>query len=205
MQKIFCKLILIIFSFLLISCNPDGMDTTELWEKNQSVGDVVTRSGTTFRAGSDPVAQERQWKDAQNRLISGGGLLGKKPMNILEIGQNKNQEKSFASIGLPINPYLWRGSLETISFMPLASADPMGGIIITDWYSGQGNSNERCKLNIFIKGDELKVSNLQVNSFCQVLNNDNGVWIDQPVNIKNNIKLENAILNQAKKIKLSQT
>ena len=52
---------------------------------------------------------------------------------------------------MPINIYLWRGALETINFMPLNSADPIGGTILTDWYSHK-NENERCKLNIFITG-----------------------------------------------------
>ena len=56
----------------------------------------------------------------------------------------------------------------------------------------------------FIKGVELKTDNLKVNSFCQVLNN-NGNWVDQKISGENNTKLENAILNKAKKIRLSQS
>ena len=86
----------------------------------------------------------------------------------------------------------------------MLSADPFSGIIITDWYTGQNNLNERCKLNIFIKGIEFKTDNIQVSSFCQTLSENNN-WIDQPPNIENNTKLENAILNRAKKIRLSQS
>ena len=122
---------------------------------------------------------------------------------MLDLGKNKSDTNT-ASVGFPINPYLWKGSLETISFMPLTSADPFGGIIITDWYAEQNESGQRCKINIFIKGVELKTENLKVNSFCQKLNEKN-VWIDQKINQENNIKLENAILNKAKKIRLSQS
>ena len=108
-----------------------------------------------------------------------------------------------ASIGMPINPYLWKGSIETIDFMPLTSADPFAGIIITDWYTSQNATNERCKINIFIKGTEMKTSNLKVNSFCQLLTD--GQWIDIKNDKKNDAKLENAILNKAKKIRLSQS
>ena len=87
--------------------------------------------------------------------------------------------------------------------MPLLSADPFGGVIITDWYTDQNNTNQRCKLNIFIKGVEMKTDNLKVNSFCQTLSKDNN-WIDEKVDKSNNRQLENAILNEAKKIKLSQ-
>ena len=101
---------------------------------------------------------------------------------------------------MPINPYLWKASLETISFMPLSSADPFGGTIITDWYTSASNENERCKLNIFINGLELKTENLKVSSFCQIFKNQK--WINTKTNIQNNIKIENAILNKAKKIRI---
>jgi len=86
--------------------------------------------------------------------------------------------------------------------MPLSSADPFGGIIITDWYSNGQNIDERCKINIFIKGLELKTSNLKVGSFCQSFKNNK--WVDLPVNASSNVQLENAILNKAKKIKLAK-
>ena len=85
--------------------------------------------------------------------------------------------------------------------MPIASADAFSGLIITDWYSSSSNSKEKCKINIFIKGMELKSSNLKVNSFCQ--KNVGGTWTDIEVAKENNIKIENAILNKAKKIRLS--
>jgi len=179
------------------SCNKDpNKDTSELYTKSQTRGAIIERSGTIFRD------EETMWKDAQNRMQTGGGLLGKKPQPLVTIGSEKSKQ-SFSSIGLPINPYLWKGSLDTISFMPLASADPFSGIIITDWYTGE-EQNQRCKLNIFIKGVELKTDNLKVNSFCQNLS-DNGNWVDQKVNEEDNIRLENAILNKAKKILLSQS
>ena len=182
--------------FFLFSCNKNVGDTSELYEKSQTRDAIIERSGTVFRG------EEMAWKDAQNRLQSGGGLFGKKAE--LSALDGKKTDQSYSSIGLPINPYLWRGSLETISFMPLVSADPFAGIIITEWYSDKKSQNQRCKLNIFIKGIELRTNNLKVNSFCQILN-ENGNWVDQLVNEDNNHQLENAILNQAKKIKLSQS
>ena len=193
------------FASVLLSCNQDltEEELEELHSKGMSVGDIVERSGTPMRAGSDPKDLKRQLDDAENRLRTGGGLFGKKPVNILGlVGKNKN-DQAVTSIGMPINPYLWKGSLETISFMPLISADPFGGVIITDWYTDENNTNQRCKLNIFIKGVELKTDNLKVNSFCQIMS-ENGNWVDQKINNNNNIQLENAILNKAKKIKLSQ-
>jgi len=176
----------------------------EIYKKSTAREDIIDRSGTPWRAGTNPTKLREQMIDAENRLRTGGGLFGKKPMDFLALGKNRVGSQTTASVGLPINPYLWRGSLETISFMPLASVDPFAGVIITDWYTDQKNISERCKLNIFIKGVELKTGNLKVNSFCQILS-EKGTWVDQSINKKNNIQLENAILNKAKKIKLSQS
>ena len=102
---------------------------------------------------------------------------------------------------MPINPYLWKASLETISFMPLSSTDPFAGTIITDWYTAENNQGERCKLNIFINGKDLKTDNLKVSSFCQTLKNNQ--WVNMPSKAEENTKLENVILNGAKKLKLT--
>ena len=151
---------------------------------------------------STPEKRKLALQDAENRLRTGGGLFGKKSGFNL-INTDKETTTTTTLRGLPINPYLWRGSLETIEFMPLVSADPFAGIIITDWYTGLNSPNERCKINIFIKGSEMKTSNLKVNSFCQTMVDGN--WLDQKINQKNNADLENAILNKAKKIRLSQS
>ena len=186
-------------SFFLISCNETrGIDASKL--EAQTRGEIIKRSGTNMPGGT-PEKDRLALADAENRLRTGGGLLGKKGMSLGEI--NKSENTTTAAIGLPINPYLWKGSLETIDFMPLASVDPFVGIIITDWYSSQNTPNERCKINIFIRGYEMKTDNLKVNSFCQSLSN--GQWVDIKNNIDTDAKLENAILNKAKKIRLSQS
>ena len=198
-RKFILIFLLLVLSSFLISCNETrGIDASKL--EAQTRGEIIKRSGTTFTGGS-PEKDRLALADAENRLRSGGGLLGKKGLSLGDI--NKSEKTTTAAIGFPINPYLWKGSLETIDFMPLASADPFAGIIITDWYANQGAPNERCKINIFIKGYEMKTDNLKVNSFCQSLSN--GQWVDIKNNIDNDAKLENAILNKAKKIRLSQS
>ena len=181
---------------LLLSCNKNVEDSSELWKNAQTSGEIISRSGTVFNPAQN---KELAMTDAENRLKSGGGLLGKK--GGLSLG-TKEGNNAVSSIGMPINPYLWKGSLETIGFMPLSSADPFGGTIITDWYSDGQNINERCKINIFIKGLELKTSNLKVNTFCQSFKNNR--WIDLPTSASQSAQLENAILNKAKRIKLAK-
>ena len=181
---------------LLLSCNKNVEDSSELWKNAQTSGEIISRSGTIFDSAQN---KELAMSDAENRLRTGGGLFGKK----VGIGLGTNEgNNAVSSIGMPINPYLWKGSLETISFMPLSSADPFGGTIITDWYSDGQNINERCKINIFIKGLELKTSNLRVNTFCQSFKNNR--WIDLPTSASQSAQLENAILNKAKRIKLAK-
>ena len=169
-----------------------------MWNKAQTEGEIVNRSGTPFNLATN---RELALSDAQNRLITGGGLLGKN--SLLSFGGNGDKASGvkITSMGMPINAYLWRASLETISFMPLSSTDPMGGVIITDWYTSSNNLNERCKLNIFINGADLKTQNLKVSSFCQIKTEEQ--WVNLKPNLDDNIKLENTILNKAKKLKLN--
>ena len=200
MNKFPRLIILLLLLFFFTSCAGSGekKDNSELYEKSQARGAIIERAGVTM--GNDDTASGRklQMEVAENRLQSGGGLFGKKGgLDLL----NQNNQTASIGVGMPINPYLWKASLETINFMPLSSADPFAGLIITDWYS-QNNTNERCKINIFIKGVELKTSNLKVNSFCQTLSDKNN-WVSNETDIKINAQIENAILNKAKKLKLS--
>tara|TARA_B100000575_G_scaffold89953_1_gene71435 strand:+ start:2872 stop:3483 length:612 start_codon:yes stop_codon:yes gene_type:complete len=196
------KLILVLISAaFLSSCNSGKTDEEmeELWSKAQTTGKIIERSGTKFNSGLN---KERALRDAETRLQTGGGLFGKKGLSIGDImnpGAEENNN-NVGTIAMSINTFLWQGALETVNFMPLNSADPIGGTIITDWYSTSNNPDERCKLNIYISGSELKTQNLKVASFCQEYKNQR--WINIDVNDDNNIKLENAILNKAKKLKL---
>ena len=191
--------VLVSLIFLIFGCNKNltEEEKKELWSKAQTTGEIINRSGTPFNSATD---KKLAMDDAQNRLITGGGLFGKKASLNLLGGENETQ-KSSVGMGLPINPFLWKASIETISFMPLTSTDPFAGTIITDWYTAENSEGERCKLNIFINGADMKTENLKVLSFCQLLKNNQ--WVNSPSNNKDNISLENAILNKAKKLKLT--
>ena len=158
------NLIVLALIIFLFGCNKNLSEEEKeaLWDKAQTKGEIVRRSGTPFNLATDP---ELAMSDAENRLMTGGGLLGKNG-NLLSFG-NEEGEQTAGAVVMPVNPYLWKASIETINFMPLSSTDPFGGSIITDWYTGKDSALQRCKLNVFIKGMELKSSNLDVNSFCQ--------------------------------------
>ena len=197
------RLIVLFFLFFLISCNSNKSEEEmkELWSKAQTKHEIIERSGTIFNSATD---MDLAMRDAETRLQTGGGLLGKGGISVDGIlGGSKEEGVATASVTMNVNVFLWRASLETIDFMPLNSADPIGGTIITDWYSTSDNQNERCKLNIFISGKKLNAENLKVRSFCQ--ENKNQTWVNKDINKENNIKIENAILNKAKKIRLQSS
>ncbi len=196
--KTACALLLI----FIISCNRNISDEerADLWSKAQTTGEIVNRSGTVINTAT---AKENAMRDAETRLSTGGGLFGSDGLTFLDNENKGGGESGFATVGMPINPYLWSASLETLSFIPLSSADPFGGTIFTDWYSSESNENERCKVNVFIKGAELKTQNLRVSSFCEVFKNNK--WVGVGTNNQDNISLENAILNKAKKLKLKNS
>ena len=202
---ILTRLIVIFLLLFSISCNSNKSEEEmeELWSKAQTTGEIINRSGTVFNSGTNKGLAMR---DAETRLQSGGGLFGGSGISISGILNNNKKNTnntSTTSISMSVNPYLWKGALETINFMPLSSADQIGGTIITDWYSTSDNQKERCKLNIFISGKQLNTENLRVTSFCQEFKDP--IWVNKKIDSDNNIKIENAILNKAKKLKLQSS
>ncbi len=118
----------------------------------------------------------------------------------LGIGGSKDTPASEGSIG--VNGYLWRASLDTLAFMPLASADPYGGVIITDWYVNPETPAERFKATVYILDTRLRADGLNVTVFKQS-KDINGAWVDAPVSDQTATDLENAILTRARQLRLS--
>lgn len=107
-----------------------------------------------------------------------------------------------ASSSISVNGFLWRAALDTISFMPLAQADPFGGIILTDWYHPPEARSERFKVNVYILDSELRADGLRVSVFRQRLG-ANGVWLDAKVSTSTGANLENAILKRARQMRVN--
>ncbi len=112
---------------------------------------------------------------------------------------NKAAEKTDTAL-VGVNAFLWRASLDTINFIPLQSADPEGGIIITDWYSNPEVPSERFKLTIYILDTRLRADGVNVSVFKQVRNE--GEWQDAASDPATAIQLENAILTRARELKV---
>tara|TARA_Y200000002_G_scaffold378624_1_gene386372 strand:+ start:71 stop:679 length:609 start_codon:yes stop_codon:yes gene_type:complete len=198
------KVIFLALAIFLTSCNSNRTEEEmeELWSKAQTRNQIIERSGTKFNSAID---MDLAMRDAETRLQTGGGFLGKGGLSLGGVlGNDENSQDSSISVStMPINVFLWKGALDTINFMPLTSADPIGGTIITDWYSTSNNQFERCKLNIFISGKTLNAENLKVTSFCQKFKDQ--IWVNTNIDENNNIKIENAILNKAKKLRIQSS
>jgi len=103
--------------------------------------------------------------------------------------------------GIGVNAFLWRGTLDTLSFMPLASADPLGGIVITDWWQSSTVPRERFKANAYIMTRSLRSDGVKVTIFRQV--DQKGQWVDTPVNPVAVSEVENKILARARELRSS--
>lgn len=104
--------------------------------------------------------------------------------------------------GIGVNGFLWRASLDTISFMPVASADPFGGVIITDWYAMPEAPKERFKLTIYILGRSLRADAVKAAVFRQV-QDAGGAWVDTSVAQDAPAKIEDAILTRARQLRFA--
>jgi hypothetical protein len=148
---------------------------------------------------------EAKYPTGYDRAITGDdniygepeSVFGPGGLNLFKTGDDKKSQN--ANIG--VNSYLWRAALDTVSFMPLASVDPFGGVIITDWYTPQDAQNERLKLNVFILTDQLKAEGIRVRVFRQ-LRTAQG-WVDSKVADDTARKMEDAVLTRARQLRIA--
>ena len=118
-------------------------------------------------------------------------------------GRNAARETAEAPAGsIGVNGYLWRATLDTLAFMPLASADPYGGVVITDWYANPQAPNERFKATAYILDSRLRADGLNVAVNKQV-KDGGGAWVDAPLAEQTETDIENAILTRARQLRLS--
>lgn len=116
-------------------------------------------------------------------------------------GDDSKDPAAGQGAGIGVNSFLWRASLDTVSFMPLASADPFGGVIITDWYSPPDAPAERFKVNIFILDRALRSDGIRAKIFKQTRAGDG--WTDAQVDEGLDVQLENAILTRARQLRIN--
>lgn len=131
-------------------------------------------------------------------------LLGPIGLGLAACGGDSRPEADLAAsqiTAIGVNSYLWRASLETLSFMPLTQADSAGGVLVTDWYSNPDNPNERVKLSVAILDHDLRADAVRVAASRQVI--QDGVWVEAPVQAATVQRLEDIILTKARDLRRS--
>jgi hypothetical protein len=127
-----------------------------------------------------------------------GGRLGLPGIG----GGDDDQSQAAAQGSIGVNSFLWRATLDTLSFMPLQSADPYGGVIITDWYNNPEKPDERFKTTVYILDTRLRADGLNVTVNRQTRDAAGG-WVDAAVAAQTETDIENAILTRARQLRLS--
>ncbi len=155
-----------------------------------------------FMAACGPLTVEEDFpsekSDMEKRFPEDDkGLFGSD--GLLLFGQPDGERAPSSPIA--VNAYLWRASLDTLSFMPLSSADAFGGVIITDWYAPPETPDHRFKANICILDRRLRADGVRVALFHQ-RRDGTGQWVDAQVNDKTATKLEDAILTRARQLRV---
>lgn len=148
---------------------------------------------------SPDIQRSDELPDRRNQKFEDmGKLFGD---DALKFGGDRSDPERTTGIG--VNSFLWRASLDTISFIPLQSADPFGGLIITEWYSPQDNPRERVKVHILILGQVLRTDALRVKIHKQIKESPGGDWHDVDSSGETVVELENTILTRARQLRVS--
>ena len=157
------------------------------------IGALLVGCGNVQPEGVYPNRSQGDSTPYQKRdSIFGEGGLG------VGLGSQKQDQDIGGGIG--VNGFLWRASLDTIAFMPVNSADPFGGVIITDWYAMPDTPQERFKMNVYILGRALRADGVRVAVFRQVQDGNSG-WVDASVPDVANTRIEDAILTRARQLR----
>lgn len=134
------------------------------------------------------------------RLAVGGALA----LALVACGGREDLKTDVAASRITtigVNSYLWRASLDALSFMPLLQTDSDGGVIVTDWYTNPQNPGERMKVTVTILDQDLRADALRVAASREVA--ANGGWVAAPVQAATVQKLEDVILTRARDLRRS--
>jgi hypothetical protein len=163
---------------------------------------VVSACGGLQR-DADPMEKVAEYVYVPQKEFEGakqGSIFGREGIQLFG-GGNDFDESGGGGIG--VNSFLWRASLDTVSFMPLASADPFGGVIITEWFAPPETPNERFKMQVYILDRRLRADGIRVTLFRQTRGNTG--WISATANPDSITQLENAILTRARQLRINST
>jgi len=158
---------------------------------------VLSSSGNIMAANT---SSQYPISDEERRLEEMGSLAGSEGL-VFRPGKIKSDATK--AKGCAVNKYIWQAAIETLNFVPLASADYNGGIIITEWHSPKSKTDFRFKINIFIKDDIIHPDSIQVKIFEQMLQNKQ--WLENDLTHKSDLAftIEDKILRKARDLYIS--
>ena len=130
------------------------------------------------------------------------GIFGEGGLTIFNSEGDSSNKDGGGSSGIGVNSFLWRASLDTVAFMPLVSADPFGGVILTDWYGPPDSVNERYKITLFILGTALRSDGIRAQVFKQERSTGKD-WQDVRPDEALDRELEDAILTRARQLRIT--
>jgi Domain of unknown function (DUF3576) len=134
-----------------------------------------------------------------------GSLFGEEGATVGNIfsGEAFGLGKQEQGDSLPVNKFLWQASLDTLSFLPLASTDPFTGVIATDWGAPPNQASERFKVTAYMLSPALAATSLRVAVYREV-RDASGTWVPAAVDPETARKLEDAILTRARQIRIAE-
>lgn len=160
---------------------------------------LLTLMATVMLSACSGVKTEESYPEFESQRRPHGSLTGDDGFTLFGGGRKKGEDS------LPINRFLWQASLDVLSFIPLASTDPFGGVILTEWTTLAEAPNERLKLTVYITSNELRSDAVRVSVFRQKRqgNKADGAWQDAASDPKTATDLENAILTRARELRVA--
>ncbi|MCB1882409.1 MAG: DUF3576 domain-containing protein [Geminicoccaceae bacterium] len=151
--------------------------------------------------GAAPVSTKPSDVPGESRIRDRHGtLLGENGIKLF--GTKRDGDEAPGTTGIGVNAWLWRATLDTLDFLPLLSADPFGGLILSDWYQPASSPDERLKVQVAIKDQRLRADALKVDVFRQVRRD--GAWLDSPTDPATSREIEDCILTRARELRVAQ-
>jgi hypothetical protein len=134
----------------------------------------------------------------ENPDVRAREFADKNPITLFKDSKDKNTNFEFGTSNV-----LWRASLKTLDFIPLATVDYSGGIIITDWYSEGKLNKEQIKIQIRFVSTELRSESIQVVSYKKICDGNNDCT-NIAGNENFNREIKDLIINTARQIKIEE-
>jgi Domain of unknown function (DUF3576) len=152
----------------------------------RSLNIVFVFSVTALLAGCTPIEN-----DLNKGLAYGSAAK--------DLTRKADARRAPGTIPSGINAYLWKASLDSVVSLPLVTADPATGVIVTDWYESPSNANDRTKLKIEVLSRDLRADTLRVSIARQT--RDGEIWANAPAQATATRTIEEQILDRARDLR----